>query len=236
MFNGKMKALTFSYDDGVGQDRRLIEIFNKYGLKSTFNLNSKLLGRKENKGMVCGTFIDRPTAMPEDVKYIYEGHEVAAHTLGHPLLTAIEDDKEVIRQVEKDRENLSELAGYEVTSFAYPCGGVNNDARVARLIKNFTGIKNARTITSTHTFTPPSYIYRLNPTVYFHEEEAKAFELAEKFVKMTTSKPKVFFVWGHSYEFDIHDTWDRFEEFCALLGGHDDICYTTARALNQEEI
>ena len=24
-----MKALTFSYDDGVGQDRRLIEIFNK---------------------------------------------------------------------------------------------------------------------------------------------------------------------------------------------------------------
>ena len=37
MFQGKMKALTFSYDDGVTQDARLIEIFNKYGLKATFN-------------------------------------------------------------------------------------------------------------------------------------------------------------------------------------------------------
>ena len=44
MFNGKNKALTFSYDDGVTQDKRLIEIFNKYGLKATFNLNSELLG------------------------------------------------------------------------------------------------------------------------------------------------------------------------------------------------
>ena len=29
MFHGKMKALTFSYDDGVFQDRRLLKIFNK---------------------------------------------------------------------------------------------------------------------------------------------------------------------------------------------------------------
>ena len=107
MFDGKMKALTFSYDDGVGQDVRLIEMFNKYGLKGTFNLNSKLLGRKENKSEIMGKLIDRPTAMPEDVKYIYEGHEVAGHTLGHPLLPAIEDDNEIIHQVEDDRIRLS---------------------------------------------------------------------------------------------------------------------------------
>ena len=28
-FDGKMKAVTFSYDDGVTQDVRLVEIFNK---------------------------------------------------------------------------------------------------------------------------------------------------------------------------------------------------------------
>ena len=33
MFGGKMKAVTFSYDDGVLQDKRLIEILDKYGLK-----------------------------------------------------------------------------------------------------------------------------------------------------------------------------------------------------------
>lgn len=34
-----MKAVTFSYDDGVTQDIRLVEILNRYGLKATFNLN-----------------------------------------------------------------------------------------------------------------------------------------------------------------------------------------------------
>ena len=32
-FYGKMKAVTFSYDDGVTQDQRLISLFNKYNLK-----------------------------------------------------------------------------------------------------------------------------------------------------------------------------------------------------------
>ena len=42
--DGKKRALTMSYDDGVFQDRRLVEIFNKYNLKCTFNLNSDRLG------------------------------------------------------------------------------------------------------------------------------------------------------------------------------------------------
>ena len=36
---GKAKALTMSYDDGKLEDIRLLEIFNKYGIKGTFNLN-----------------------------------------------------------------------------------------------------------------------------------------------------------------------------------------------------
>ena len=46
MYQGKNKAITFSYDDGVTQDRRLIEILNRYGLKATFNINSGLLDRR----------------------------------------------------------------------------------------------------------------------------------------------------------------------------------------------
>ena len=41
MWNGKMKALTFSYDDGVEQDIRLIEILDRYHLRGTFNLQSR---------------------------------------------------------------------------------------------------------------------------------------------------------------------------------------------------
>lgn len=43
---GKAKALTMSYDDGKVQDRRLIDIFNKYGIKGTFNLNYGQVGER----------------------------------------------------------------------------------------------------------------------------------------------------------------------------------------------
>ena len=36
---GRCKAVTFSYDDGVKADKKLVEILDKYGLKGTFNLN-----------------------------------------------------------------------------------------------------------------------------------------------------------------------------------------------------
>lgn len=38
--DGKAKAVTFSYDDGVPQDKRLSEIFTKYSIKATFNFNN----------------------------------------------------------------------------------------------------------------------------------------------------------------------------------------------------
>ena len=48
------KILTFSFDDGVTQDIRLIEMFDRYGLKGTFNLNSGLIAPRnyESAGFV----------------------------------------------------------------------------------------------------------------------------------------------------------------------------------------
>lgn len=45
MWNGKKKAVTFSYDDGVVQDIRFVELLNKYELKCTFNLNSGIMNK-----------------------------------------------------------------------------------------------------------------------------------------------------------------------------------------------
>lgn len=42
------KMLTFSYDDGIYQDERLVEIFNKYGMKATFNLNTGIQSPESN--------------------------------------------------------------------------------------------------------------------------------------------------------------------------------------------
>ena len=164
-----------------------------------------------------------------DVKSIYQGHEIAVHTLTHPRLTVL-DDSEIIRQVEQDRLNLSDIAGYEVIGMAYPCGGVNNNEHVADIIKNNTGVKYSRTITSVNNFDLQDNLYRFNPSVY-HIDIDKMFELANEFISLKADTPKIFYIWGHSYELDIYNSWDRFEEFCQLISNKSDIFYGTNKEI-----
>ena len=222
----KMKYVTFSFDDGVTQDKRLAELLNKYGLKATFNINSSLLGLKGGWD-VNGKRVNHTKVSPLEVKEIYKGHEVAVHTLTHPNLTGEVDDT-VEYQVEEDRKHLSRLVGYEVQGMAYPCGGVNNDDRVAAVIKERTGVLYARTIASTYAFDLPKNMHRLDSTVHIGEAD-KMFELAEQFIALKTDKPQIFYIWGHAYEFDMFDhmQWERFEEFCKLISGKEDIVYGT---------
>ena len=226
MFAGKMKALTFSYDDGVLQDKRLIDIFNKYNLKATFNLNSERFGL-EGQLIRGGKQINHTKVNAQDVKTIYGGHEVAAHTLTHPNLCKLEKE-EIIRQVEQDRLNLSQLVGYDVCGMAYPGGGTNNNEFVAETIYDHTNVKYARTIECTYSFDIPNWLYQFKPTVY-HMEFDKMFELGECFLDLQADKPQIYYIWGHSYEFDIDNTWDKFEEFCKMMSGRDDIFYGTNR-------
>lgn len=225
----KLKAVTFSYDDGVTQDIRLIELLNKYNLKCTFNINSEKLGQK---GMLIreNNRISHYKIHPSDVKAIYEGHEVAVHTLTHPKLPELSDN-EVIRQVEQDRINLSELVDYEVVGMAYPGGGINNNNRVARIIKENTGVKYARTTTTTNSFEPQQNLYRFNPTLY-HRHFDKLMELGRKIIELKADTPQIFYIWGHSYEMDFEpDYWIKLEEFFKLISNKDDIFYGTNKEI-----
>lgn len=223
------KALTFSYDDGVTQDKKLIEIFNKYGLKATFNLNSQLLGKK-GELIRDDVLINHTKINKEDVSRVYEGHEVAAHTLEHPFLPHC-DKQEIIRQVEEDRIALSQMVGYEVVGMAYPGGGVNYNDDVAKIIQENTGIRYARTTVSTHNFDVQDNLYQFHPSVYHVREMDKLFELGEQFIKMNPDKPQIFYIWGHSYEFDIDDSWSEFERFCKMMACREDIFYGTNREI-----
>lgn len=228
MYNGKMKAVTFSYDDGVKQDVRLIEILDKYGLKATFNINSGLLGN--NHILSTNDWSVDHSEIPSDLlKDTYKNHEIAVHTLTHPNLTKL-DENEIIKQIEEDRMNLENLAGYDVVGMAYPCGGENNNEFVANIIKNKTKIKYARTITSTYNFDKQNDLYRFNPTVY-HVEFDEMFKLANEFIGLKPENNKIFYIWGHSYELDIYNSWDKFEEFCKLISNKDDIYYGTNKQI-----
>lgn len=229
MFQGKNKAITFSYDDGVIQDKRLIPLLDKYGLKATFNLNSELFGMthiNHNNGKPY----EHIKIQPNEVRELYERHEVAVHTLTHPRLTELSDE-EVVRQVEQDRTNLSQLVGYEVIGMAYPCGGINHDARTEKLIRQHTGIQYCRTITSTYSFAPQKNLYQFHPTVHHLDADGKTYDICERFLASSSTQPQLLYIWGHSYEMDFGDRWNEIEALFALLGKRPDVFYGTNKEI-----
>ena len=220
-----LKAVTFSYDDGVTQDIRMIELLNKYGLKATFNLNSELLGKRRIL-TYQGVRASHYKVAPEDVKEIYVGHEVAVHTLTHPNLTTL-DEAEIIRQVEEDRKNLEALVGYDVIGMAYPCGGVNNDERVAAILRDKTKVRYSRTLACIDSFDVRENLYRFDANARILQFD-RLEQLGKQFIEMKPDKPQIFYIWGHTYEMDYDSkNWMQFEAFCEMISGHDDIFYGT---------
>ena len=223
-----MKAVTFSYDDGVTQDIRLVEILNRYGLKATFNLNSELLS-KDGYLDILGKKISHYKLQPYEINEVYKAHEIASHTLTHPDLTEMSAE-EVIRQVEMDRLNLSELSGVEVIGMAYPGKQPNYNSRIAQIIEDNTGVKYARTTICSNDFSPQRDLYEFHPSV-FHRDWERLYNLAEKFIELEPKNENIFYIWGHSYEFDINDEWDDFENFCKFISSRSDIFYGTNKEI-----
>ena len=118
-------------------------------------------------------------------------------------------------------------AAFPIVGMAYPCGGVNNDDRVAELIKKNTGVRYSRTITTTGSFDLQDNLYRFNPTA-FHLDFDELMRLGTSFIELKPETPKIFYIWGHSYEMDYGaDYWVKLEEFFKLISNKDDIFYGT---------
>ncbi len=206
---GRSKALTLSYDDGRSQDRRLVEILNKFGIRGTFHLNS-------------GWMDPELVRMREEAARLYEGHEIATHSLTHPTLTGLSDTA-VVTQILEDRKNLERLTGRLIRGHSYPNGAY--DARVKQILKNL-GIAYARVVSPTGDFELPQDFLEWHPTC--HHGDPNLMKLARTFAEF--NKPqylKLFYVWGHSYEFDRDSNWNVIEEFCEYMGGREDIWYAT---------
>ena len=55
-------------------------------------------------------------------------------------------------------------------------------------------------------------------------------ELAKRFIEEKSHyycDNWLFYVWGHSYEFDNNNNWEVIEEFAEYMGGREDIWYAT---------
>lgn len=205
---GKHKVLTMSYDDGRRADERLVQLFNRNGIRGTFHLNSGLLGEG-----------DRIAA--EEIADLYAGHEVSAHTSYHPTLARCPLEQ-IVDEIMEDRKGLERLLKVPVRGMSYPNGSFNT--AIKQLLPSL-GIEYARTVQTTGGFAMPQDYLEWRGTCHHNDrllEHADTFKGLHKRQYLY-----LMYVWGHSYEFDNDNNWNLMERFCEQLGGKDDIWYAT---------
>ena len=207
--HGKIGAITMSYDDGNIADKRLVEIFNKYGFKGTFHLNG-------------GRVVTETVVAHEEYASLYKGHEVSCHMYTHPFPKNCPDTI-LVNEIMEDRRTLENACGYTVRGMSYPFGEYSDHAID---ILRMCGMRYARTTAATNAFGLPEDFMKWHPTTH-HKGDLKG--LFDKFIAANAKYHRMncLYIWGHSYEFDRENNWNIIEEFCEYASGRDDIWYAT---------
>lgn len=192
------KIILISIDDGTVYDRTLISLLNRRGIPATFNLNS---GLSDFVWHFEGLPVIRPNAA--EVVSLYEGHEVASHTLHHPCLTGL-DTEALEWEIGQDCRNLMAFYGLDEIGFAVPftaCG--EREIGVLRQYCRYVRLSQFR-----EDFLPPADPYHIYGTAMMLDED-----LEEKLCRFEASHlPRALFVLcGHSYEPEALGQWQQVE-------------------------
>ena len=223
---GKAKAVTLSYDDGCPQDIRMADTLTKHGIKCTFNLN-----REKGYG-------SRLTSEEIKEHMLDCGHEIAVHGAFHRA-PGKHRPIEGIRDVLDCRLTLEEEFGIIVRGMAYPDSGIRvclpeTDYETIRSYLKELDIVYSRTLAGDNTnFELPTDWYAWMPSA--HATNPELFDYIDKFLELdlknvyiSSQNSRLFYLWGHSFEFDRENVgWEHLDRICEKLGGHDDIWYAT---------
>lgn len=203
--NGATKIITLSYDDGRIHDRRLVEILNKYNMKSTFHLNSGLIKTERHINM-------------DEIPTLYANHEVASHGEFHASMNLI-PTQNIAHEIVEDRRILESYCGYPVRGCSYPNG--YSHQKYADVL-SCCGIEYSRTVNNTGKFGLPYDFLLWDPTCHHRDAISKGTQFINQKPNAT-----LLYVWGHSYEFHENNNWELIEEFCKIVSGHENIWYAT---------
>jgi len=206
--DGKRIALISCWDDGTEHDRRLVAILNHYGLKASFNLVSGKFGQSaEQSGW-------KEFIRTDELATLYQGHEVCSHSVNHPRVWSVPVDQ-FRWEVLEDRRRLEELVGYPVRGFAIPYNWPTGQDWCREFIKS-CGFKYMRNSDSVPQFEHPSDFMDWHPTAHC---SADLPNLWASMLQRNSDQPgQLFYVHGHSYEFEDDWGWEVIESFAKLAG------------------
>ena len=222
--NGKKKAFNITYDDGVLQDVRFVELMNKYGLKGTFNLNSQLMEEEFAWTHPNGMTVKR---LPTDVvAELYQNHEVASHTLTHPYLSQL-TEPEIMHQMARDKENLERLTGKPVLGFAGPFH--HWSPMIAECARK-CGFEYARNAEERYCYAPPEQYYDWSAGSYHIMPGFRNF--VEGFFH-TGEELALCQIVGHTYDLDAENMWATLESILKRVSEDETILSMTNLELVQ---
>lgn len=207
--DGLCKAAVFSYDDGVAADRRLLDVFDRYGVKGTFNFNSALFDAQDWNNRLNE---DELYSLFKDTR-----HEIALHGEKHLFLTKV-PLPQAIAEVVNNRLYLEKKFERVVRGMAYAYGAYNDEIVEAL---SAAGVIYARTTEPSYSLEIPTDWLRLKPTCHHNDKKFK--ELTDNFFTLNPlceSKSReslLLSIWGHAYEFDNDNNWDLIESLCRRL-------------------
>lgn len=221
---GRKKAFTLSSDDGVTQDGRLTELMRKYGIKGTFHLNSGLMGDRDWL-IQPGIDASHYKYGRDEIKDVYDGFEIAVHTMTHADLTKVPSSM-VSWEIAENKRDLESIAGHPIQGMSYPFGTYND---AVEGIADICGILYSRTVAVTEDFRMPDNFMEWHPTCHYCADNRM--ELAEKFLEKESEQkylaPSLFYVWGHAYQLDAYQDWDGIETFFAKIANRQDVWYAS---------
>ena len=216
--DGKTKAFNISYDDGVIQDTRFVELLNRYGLKGTFNLNYGLMKSGFTWQHECGMTVRR--LHERDVCAIYKGHEIAIHSYSHPYFDNMEEG-EILKELGADKFFLERLTGREVAGYATPFYYYSD--LMADCVRQ-CGFVYARISEESNDYSIPQDFYRWCGSKFHWDGDLEDF--VHGFLQ-TEQELALCQLVGHSYDLDVLNLWDKMELICSSVGNAPDVWSAT---------
>ncbi|MBN2013938.1 MAG: polysaccharide deacetylase family protein [Candidatus Altiarchaeota archaeon] len=233
--------VTTSWDDGHILDKQLSELLDKFSLKGTFYVPKIEAIDTLNEGdrsQLVEESIKTGSLTKEDLLDLDGKHEIGAHTLNHPYLSQL-SIKDVREEIKGSKEYLEDILGHEVKMFCYPYGDFSNETKA--IVKD-AGFLGARTVEMGIT-DPPKDPFEFATTVQVYPRPRniklhKTYSLPQKSIFSWESRAKrlfekvlkkggIFHVWGHSWEVEKLEMWDRLEKIFEHVADKPDVKYLT---------
>ncbi len=206
-------------------------MLKQYGLKATFYVSPR------NREWAEADLLTQ-----SEIREIGNDFEIGSHTVTHPRLPTI-PQSQARKEIVDSKAMLEDMTGQSITSFCYP-GGAYTSVH-PRLVKE-AGYRFARTVIRyafrvDEPYEAPTSLHACNhswsdlwkiagfakfqPVAFRHYLEWDS--LGRAMFDRVAGTGGVFHIWGHSWEIDQHNDWERLRGMFRYLSARSGVKYVT---------